>query len=362
MADVRTQRLRPVESSREPSVSVVVPCYKYGKFLPDAVGSALSQTGVRVDVRVVDDASPDDSAEVARALAAADSRVSCVVHSQNHGHIATYNEGLGRATGDYVVLLSADDLLTPGSLRRATDLLEARRDLAFVYGYAPSFSDRIPVPNTQLRSWSVWSGTEWLGRICSRGNGLVTNPEAVMRRSVLAELGGYDAAHPHAADFKLWLHASLRGAVGRVNGPDQAFYRVHGANMHLTDFNGVFTDLRERRRAFEDFFAEERTAYPEIDRLRPVALRALAHESLKWGSRAYDESASKQREMGARTALEEYTEFAVDTWPDIRGSASWRACERRSRGEVSWIAQQMSAAEWSLRHKLRWRRWRRFGT
>ena len=58
------------------------------------------------------------------------------VHATNRGHIATYNEGLLEwADGDYSVLMSADDRLTPGALRRATDLLDAHPGVGFVYGH-----------------------------------------------------------------------------------------------------------------------------------------------------------------------------------------------------------------------------------
>ena len=91
-----------------------------------------------VDVLIVDDASPDDSAAVAYRLADEDPRVSVLVHPTNMGHIATYNDGLARAKGDYVVLLSADDAITPGSLARSTALMEAHPSVGFVYGYSPS--------------------------------------------------------------------------------------------------------------------------------------------------------------------------------------------------------------------------------
>src|SRR5712692_1156210 len=53
------------------SVSVVIPCYKYGHFLEEAVTSVLDdQEGVDVRVLIIDDASPDDSADVARKIAA----------------------------------------------------------------------------------------------------------------------------------------------------------------------------------------------------------------------------------------------------------------------------------------------------
>ena len=105
------------------SVSVVVPCYNYGLFLEDAITSVLDdQEGVDVRVLIIDDASSDDSAEAARKIAARDPRVEVTVHATNKGHIATYNEGLLEwADGDYCVLLSADDRLTPGALRRARD-------------------------------------------------------------------------------------------------------------------------------------------------------------------------------------------------------------------------------------------------
>ena len=48
-----------------PTVSVVIPCYRYGRFLPACVQSVLDQDGVDVRVLIIDDASPDDSAEVA---------------------------------------------------------------------------------------------------------------------------------------------------------------------------------------------------------------------------------------------------------------------------------------------------------
>ena len=109
------------------SVSVVVPCYNYGHFLEECVASVLDdQDGVDVRVLIIDDASPDDSADVAKKIAARDPRVEVVVHTTNAGNIATFNEGLIEwADGDYCLLLSADDRVTPGALRRAAELLDA---------------------------------------------------------------------------------------------------------------------------------------------------------------------------------------------------------------------------------------------
>jgi glycosyltransferase involved in cell wall biosynthesis len=75
-------------------VDVLVPCYNYGRFLRDCVSSVLSQEDHGLRVLVIDDASTDDSLEVAHRLALEDSRAEVLPHRTNRGHIATYNEGI----------------------------------------------------------------------------------------------------------------------------------------------------------------------------------------------------------------------------------------------------------------------------
>jgi glycosyltransferase involved in cell wall biosynthesis len=336
-------------------VSVVIPCYNYGHFLPDAVGSVLDQPGVDVDVLVVDDASPDGSVEVARKLAAADPRVRVLAHQTNKGHIATYNDGLAEVDGDYVVLLSADDLLTPGSLARSTALLEAHPEVGLVYGWAQSFTDHPPQPRTVASSWSVWGGDRWIDHLCRTGRNVVTNPEVVLRRDVMAQLRGYDPAFPHAADLDLWLRAAQLGDVGRVNGSDQAFYRAHGGNMHLTDYAGMLRDLTERRAVFDRVAP---TGADSIrDRARSAAVhRALAREAMRLAWAAHDGDGSHSGETA-----EEFRGFALDTWPGVVRTPLWQALRyRAARTSPGWQV-SVSRAYRRARVHLWWLWTRRVG-
>ena len=144
------------------SVSVVVPCYNYGHFLEECVASVLDdQDGVDVRVLIIDDASPDDSADVAKKIAARDPRVEVVVHTTNAGNIATFNEGLIEWTdGDYCLLLSADDRVTPGALRRASELLDANPSVGFAYGHALWCIEGAPLPPARTRGAAGPSGLE----------------------------------------------------------------------------------------------------------------------------------------------------------------------------------------------------------
>lgn len=339
-----------------PLVSVVVPCYAYGRYLPGAVRSALAQDGVAVEVIVVDDASPDDSLAVASRLQAEDDRVRVIAHATNRGHIRTYNDGIAEAGGDYVVLLSADDLLAPGSLARSTRLMREHPRVGLVYGYAPPFSDEPPAPGRARTRFAVWEGEDWLRRLSARGSNMLTNPEAILRRDVMDELGGYDAAMPHSADMDLWMRAAALADVGRVNGPHQAYYRVHDANMHLTDYSGLLTDMRAREHTFATFFAGAGAGVADRERLLAMARAAIAREALRYAATARDRGGV----VGGATNAE-LRAYAAVVSPAVRETRAWRAAEAAGGRPARGLARAAGQAAERARSAVLWRRWRRYG-
>src|SRR3954465_11972265 len=118
------------------SVDIVVPCFRYGHFLRECVDSVLTQSGPELRVLIIDDASPDNTAEDAEELVPSDSRVDYRRHTSNEGLIATANEGIAWARADYMLLLSADDYLLPGALSRSVDLMDNHPSVAFTFGSA----------------------------------------------------------------------------------------------------------------------------------------------------------------------------------------------------------------------------------
>jgi glycosyltransferase involved in cell wall biosynthesis len=352
-------RVRPRPLLSRPSVSVVIPCYNYGRFLPDCVGSVLAQADVDIDVVIVDDASPDGSFTVARELAAADPRVRAIAHAINQGHIATYNEGLSAVDGEYVVLLSADDLLAPGSLARSVALLEAHPEVGMVYGYSPWFNETPPPAKTKVRSWSIWDGEEWIDQVCRGVTNPVSTPDVVMRAKLMRDLAGYDSRAPHAADLLLWLRAASRAAVGRINGADQAFYRAHGENMHKQQFGGAYRDIVERQHAFEMFFDDERAHLREAERLRDTARRALAREALTMACRS-DELARYRNEP-----VDKLVAFARETSPPSESRQLWlryeRLAGRPKGGPSAKVRRYATVAADDVHGRVRWRKWRRSG-
>jgi glycosyltransferase involved in cell wall biosynthesis len=338
-----------------PTVSVVVPCYNYGRYLPQLVQYVRDQPSVEVQIIIVDDASPDGSAEVAQSLADNNDQITLIRHATNRGHIQTYNDGLAAAQGDYVILLSADDLLPPGAITRAVALMEAHPTVGLSYGWADSFSGEPPVVRAKVRNWRIWRGIDWLSLSARRGRSFISSPEVVMRISALRQVGYYDPRLPHSGDLDMWLRTALTWDIGRVNGPAQALYRVHDSNMHLTAYAGWLTDLHERHKTFDLLFNEHAPYRSIVTSLRPRTMRALAKESLRRALIAH-------RDNAPREVVNEYVRFAVQTDPTVESTPWWQLCRLGPITGASYPG--LSARRFISRARLhsQWRRARRYGT
>jgi glycosyltransferase involved in cell wall biosynthesis len=109
-------------------VSIIVPCFNHAATLERAVVSALRQTGIK-EVLVVDDASTDTSATLARTLCADDPRVRLLALERNSGPGAARNYGVAQATGKCIVFLDADDELMDDFVGNALQLFAQNQEL-----------------------------------------------------------------------------------------------------------------------------------------------------------------------------------------------------------------------------------------
>lgn len=105
-------------------VSVVVPIYNIEDYVSGCVQSILAQTYANLEILLVDDGSSDNSGAIADDFAAHDARVT-VLHKQNGGLSDARNAGIDRATGEFVLCVDGDDVITPSHI---ADMISAARD------------------------------------------------------------------------------------------------------------------------------------------------------------------------------------------------------------------------------------------
>jgi glycosyltransferase involved in cell wall biosynthesis len=261
---------------------VIVPCYNYAKYLPDCVGSILAQTGVDLRVLIADDASPDDTEAVSRALMRADSRVHYRRNPVNLRMIDNFNTALDWVSADLTWIISADDLLMRGAIARAATLMAAHPEVVMTYGRGLYFTG--PLELAALLSGAIaarpWPYNPAEGyadgrpgklsatdlehnlpahppisdaRAFFRQNRFV-NPVhmsgVVVRTEVQRRVGGYAKTLPHAADFEMWLRLASQGPIGFID-RFQVAARLHDANMSSGYYADRTEDFRQRGLALD---------------------------------------------------------------------------------------------------------------
>lgn len=314
------------------SIDVVIPCYNYGRYLSACVRSVLDQDHVAVRILILDDASADNTSVVAEGLAARDRRVTFRRHTENQGHIATYNEGLlGWASAEYSLLISADDVLAPLALARAVAVMDRHPDVGLAYGrarYIWDDEDPATLAETASEEYRVVPATDFLRRCFEHGN-LIATPTAVVRTAAQQEIGGYSPEFPHAGDMEMWMRFAVRGPVAALRAV-QAFYRWHSGNMSHAYRANQLRDKAEVSQVCGRIADRWADHLPECGLWLASTHRRLGEEAFWLASTAFD--------LGDTVAYREYLDYAVSIYPEIRRAPMWRKLR---------VKAHMGAAVWA---------------
>ncbi len=186
-----------------PLVSVVMATYNMGRYLPEALESALSQDYPAIEVRIVDDGSTDDTPQVLERWRG-DPRVH--VHRQaNAGQTRAKNQGIADSRGAFIAFLDADDVWLPGKLRRQLALFAGQPDVGVVYSDYECMDGEgkaLPKGPTPMRRGRI-TGALLI-------DNFVSFSSSVVRRSCLDACGAFDESLEMGIDYELWLRLSAR--------------------------------------------------------------------------------------------------------------------------------------------------------
>jgi len=270
-----------------PSVDIVVPCYQHGRYLRDCVESVLSQD-VELRVIIIYNASTDDSVSVAQDLARKDARVEIVAHPRNLGSHASFNEGIDLASADYLMVLCADDILSPGSLRRAMTIMEQHPEVAFAHGTDIHWRTLEPLPDISTADdsyWHIQSGREFLVDRCRAPQLYLAFGMVLVRTSAQKAAGYYRPALPHTDDFEMLLRLACRGSVAFTPAV-LGFKRIHGENRNQEALTARWLTIDRLHAALECFFEHEGKSLHDWPRLRSLAQRRLCERAYWCGVKA----------------------------------------------------------------------------
>lgn len=228
-------------------VSVVIPAYKAEDFIEETVESVRAQTWRPVEVIVVDDHSPDGTADLvermARTLSTDGFAVRLVRRERNGGVTEALKSGFALADGEYLCWLSADDLyVDPLKLEKQVARLRAGADLVYAIGFleGPDVESAVPLEG----HWSYWlSGPLdrafnarrlWMALGFMFGNP-INGSTVMMRRGLMERYGGFDrfdeVSQNLDSDADLWMRLGALGVSFATVDGVSVLYRKHAGQV-----------------------------------------------------------------------------------------------------------------------------------
>ena len=233
----------------KPLVSIIVPCYNYAKYLPEAVESVINQTFKDFEIIIVNDGSKDNSKEVAEDL---------VIKYRNEIHIKLINQpnsgqpaisrnnGIKESKGDYILCLDADDKIAPTMLEKSLSVLEALPDLGVVYTHRQDFDGTDQLVKASEYNFELLKRQNILS-VCS-----------LFRKKAWDEVGGYRTNVKGLEDWDFWIALGAKGYFGKLIPEPLFFYRRHDT--------GVFQEaLKGEKKKFAQIILNNKSVYSSKD-------------------------------------------------------------------------------------------------
>jgi len=209
-----------LNSAQVPKVTVYIPTYNYGVYIQKAVESVLKQSYDDWELIIIDDGSTDETQAIL-AQFKEDPKIR-IYHQKNKGLTKANNRAIKAARGKYVMRLDADDYLDENALLVLANALDCRSEVALVYPDYYVVSEEGELLRLERRS-KAYEEDELLDLPSHAAC-------AMIRRSCLIELGGYNEDISCQDGYDLWIRVIQKFQVYNVNLP-LFYYRRHVGSM-----------------------------------------------------------------------------------------------------------------------------------
>src|SRR5262245_20261356 len=226
-----------------PLVSVTITNYNYAPFLGRAIESVQRQTFKDLEIVISDNASTDDSVNVARKYMHDDPRIRLIVNPENIGPVGNHKRASEEAGGTYRLNLDADDwIIDPEAIQSQVDMLNSDPQISFVFSpvviaerddqatmVKRAFDQNAVVPGEVAVKFAVMIG--------------IIHTGLMMRMSALRGFGGYKLESRFACDVRVAVDLCGLGKVGYINRPLYAIFHHPASVGRLAQMATLQADL-----------------------------------------------------------------------------------------------------------------------
>lgn len=242
-----------------------MPVYNGACYLSEAIDSILGQSVADFELIIIDDGSDDSTPDILADYARRDHRIK-VISRPRRGLVASLNELLGHARGEFIARMDADDIALPERFALQLEFLAGNPDVVCVGGA----SMMIDGAGRYLTTLFPPTGDAAIQAAGLAGHTPINHPAAMIRRCVLEKIGGYDKDYDTAEDLDLWLRLGEVGKLANLGVP-LLRYRLHDKSISAQAIGRQREALRRaceaawRRRGISGRFEAEEAWRPGPD-------------------------------------------------------------------------------------------------
>lgn len=206
------------DAARRPLVTIAIPTFNRAPLLGGCIQAALAQTYENIEVLVSNNASSDDTQKVLREFD--DKRLRVLTQETNIGLQPNWNACLDAAKGEYVVVVSDDDRISPWFLSRCIEIIEQQPRIPIVVAlsnfHLSDLGQTRPPLTSRLIGTGVADGTDILLEFL-KDEITVAMCGILLRTDVLRSEGGFPLDYPHTGDVAAWAPILCGSKAGFVN-------------------------------------------------------------------------------------------------------------------------------------------------
>src|SRR5690606_24409840 len=266
------------------NVSIVVPTYNNARVIQELIANLKEQSFSNWEAIIVDDGSTDDTQALVERYAKGEPRVT-YLKITNRGCAGARNEGLKHATGDFLIFLDADDLVSKDKLQLQLDRALTLPDNVITYTDLVYFEDQFPdrhYPDFNMK------GVEWMPKFDGdepgmledliRNNFTAVSSPLVPRKFLLDNKISFKGELDSKEDWLFWIECALANASYRYFGDSRAktLIRRHGNSLTVQTVTLQFGEV---------IFRKKLSAVIEASKIAPEAklrLHQLNNQLRKW--------------------------------------------------------------------------------
>lgn len=241
-----------------PKISVILPVYNLENYITDCLFSVLRQDYLNIEIVIVDDGSTDKSKAIIEEMLAKCNREYQIISRPNKGVSATRNDGIKASTGEWLVMVDADDVVEESFVSTLyANINETEKKCAVFLNYRIVKPDNDETPEPTTGETSVFDGNTALKVFQAREIKFIVAAMLLHRQTIVDENIFFDEDCRYSEDVVyIW---KILCTMNEIRFIDKRLYNyiLHpGSTMTSSNVDKILTCRAAIRRLYDDYISK----------------------------------------------------------------------------------------------------------